>query len=249
MPKNDSKAAQNTINYQGDKANNVLDNIRGNLLPQNQQLQNRYNTAADESNIDYSQLAGLFKNFAETGGLTPEQIADIRARAIAPTRAVYQNAQTNINRQRALGGYSPNYTAATAKLTRGMSDAASDASVNANASIAELIQRGKLAGAQGGASLYGMTPGRANMYGNQLDSSNQQYNQLGQLQSNLGLGIIDSQIRKSQIPGNYQQALGNIGSTLGVIGKAATLGIPGNIGSNNMAAGTQDQYKTLPGYR
>jgi len=91
-----------------------------------------------------------YDEFSKTGGFSPENIQDIRARAIAPTRAVYQNAQSNIDRQRALqGGYSPNYTAATAKLTRGMSDAASDANVNANASIAEMIQRGKLAGLGG----------------------------------------------------------------------------------------------------
>ncbi len=259
MAKGDAGRVQNAINYQGGQAQNYLGNVRGNLLPQNQALQNRFNTAANQSGQDYSGLMGGYgdllgqargafgpqmagySQFAQTGGFSPQSIADIRARAIAPTRAVYQNAQSNIDRQRALGGYSPNYTAATAHLTRGLADATSDANVNANASIAQLIQQGKLSGlggmnqtdlarlgaqgqALGGATgLYGQAPGMPSIYGQQLGQANQQQINLQELQNQLGLGLIGSQIAKSQVPSNYQQALGNIGGTLGLVKKAGDI--------------------------
>src|SRR5712691_8155980 len=227
------------INYQGNLAQNQMGNVRGNLLPQNQALQNRFNVTADQSGQDYSgmmgnygdllnqarssfgpQMAG-YANFAQTGGFSPQDVQDIRARAIAPTRAVYQNAQSNIDRQRALQGYSPNYTAATAHLTRGLADATSDANVNANASIAQLIQQGKLSGlggmnatdlarlgaqsqALGGATnLFGQAPGMTSMYGQQLGQANQQQLLLQELQNQLGFGFIGNQIQKSQISSNY----------------------------------------------
>ncbi len=285
MSKGDSSKAQNMINYQGNLAQNNLNNVRGNLLPQNQALQNRFNTSADQSQADYGKIMSDYQNqigtarssfgpqmagygqFAQTGGFSPQDISDIRARAIAPTRAIYQNAQSNIDRNRALQGYSPNYTAATAHLTRGLADATSDANVNANASIAGLIQQGKLSGLSGmtqaeGARLaatlsalggqtgaYGTAPGMTSMYGNQLGQSNEQYNQLQQLQNQLGLGLISSQINKSQIPGNFQQGLGNIAGIMGLLGKAAPFfgggtgnqsGMPGTSGMNN--------WPTMPGY-
>src|SRR5713101_6860501 len=223
MSKGDAGRAQNAINYQGGLAQNYLGNVRGNLLPQNQALQNRFNTAADQSGQDYSRLMGGYNQFAQTGGFSPQNIQDIRARAIAPTRAVYQNAQSNIDRQRALAGYSPNYTAATAHLTRGLADATSDANVNANASIAQLIQQGKLAGLGGATNLYGQAPGMPSMYGQQLGQANQQQINLQELQNQLGLGLIGAQINKSQVPSNYQQALGNIGGTLGLVKKAGDI--------------------------
>lgn len=96
-------------------------------------------------------IAG-YGDFAKTGGFSDQNIQDLRARAIAPTRAVYSNAQDNIDRQRSLSGYSPNYTAATAKMTRDLANSISDSNVNANASIAQMVQQGKLAGNQGLAS-------------------------------------------------------------------------------------------------
>ena len=55
-----------------------------------------------------------FQQFAQTGGFSPEDLANIRARAVSPVRAVYANAQQNVNRQRALqGGYSPGFNRLT----------------------------------------------------------------------------------------------------------------------------------------
>jgi hypothetical protein len=88
------------------------------------------------------------RNFTQTGGYSDADIGNIRARAISPIRSIYANARMNVDRQRALqGGYSPNYTAATAKMAREQSSLLSDKVGDINASIAEMVQRGKLAGA------------------------------------------------------------------------------------------------------
>ena len=79
-------------------------------------------------------IMGRYEDFANTGGYSPGNIADMRARAISPSRAIYANMQRNIDRQRALqGGYSPNYTAASAKLAREGSQEISDINQNVNA--------------------------------------------------------------------------------------------------------------------
>lgn len=97
--------------------------------------------------------------FLETGGFSSEDLSNIRARATSPARAVYSNALRNVNRQRALqGGYSPNYTAAMTRMQREMGQATSDAAVNAEASIAQLVQQGKLGGLNALTSMYGNMP-------------------------------------------------------------------------------------------
>lgn len=91
-----------------------------------------------------------YKDFSQTGGFTPEGIADIRARGVSPIRAAYANAQQNINRQRSLaGGYAPNYIAATEKMSRTMPGQIAEANQNINANLAQMIQQGRLAGLSG----------------------------------------------------------------------------------------------------
>lgn len=92
---------------------------------------------------------GGYGDFADTGGFTPQGIQDIRARAIAPTRAIYSNAQDDLNRNRSLQGYSPNYNAASARMAREQSQIIGDQNTNANAGIAQMIQQGRLAGLGG----------------------------------------------------------------------------------------------------
>lgn len=216
-------------------------------------------------------IAG-FGNFADTGGLSDQDKQDLRARAISPTRAVYANAQSNLNQNRALQQFSPNYAASTAKMARDLSYGISDANVNANASIAQMVQQGKLAGLQGltsagsagqgisnqldqinlsgklaglqgmtgidqfnasaaagargqnisgmlGAlsgmtSLYGATPGMANTFGNQLLSSSNQLLQGQGYQNQIGQMMMGGQNNVSNTAGNFQSAMGNIGSVL-----------------------------------
>lgn len=101
-----------------------------------------------------------YQEFADTGGYSEKDIADLRARGISPVRAAYANAQANIERAKAIGGgYSPNYTAATAKMTRDQSQQAADATQNVNARLAEDIRSGKLAGLGGLTSVGGTMGG------------------------------------------------------------------------------------------
>jgi len=101
-----------------------------------------------------------FQDFSKTGGFSAADLANIRARAVSPVRAAYQNAQQNVNRQRSLqGGYSPGFGVLQARMQRQQGQGISDAATNAEASIAEMVQQGKLAGLQGMAGTEGRTSG------------------------------------------------------------------------------------------
>lgn len=98
-------------------------------------------------------LAG-FSEFAKTGGFSPEDLANIRARAISPVRATYANAEREVNRQRAIqGGYSPGFGVLQSRMAREQGQTAADAAENAEASIAQMVQQGRLQGLHGLASL------------------------------------------------------------------------------------------------
>jgi hypothetical protein len=107
-----------------------------------------------------------YQNFAQTGGYSPQDIANMRARGVAPIRAAYANAQQNIVRQRALqGGYSPNAIATQAKMAREQGQAMSDATQNVEAGLAQARNQGQLAGLSG---MYGVEGQRL---GANLDTS------------------------------------------------------------------------------
>lgn len=81
---------------------------------------------------------------------------------------------------------------------------------------------------QGKTSLYGTTPGLTNTFGNQLLQSSAQGLQGVGLQDQLAQQIINGQLQKSQVPGNFQSTLGNIGSIGSLIGNVAgsVVGLP-----------------------
>lgn len=158
-----------------------------------------------------------YQNFAQTGGYSPQDLANIRARSIAPIRGIYDSTVQGIQRQNALSGSygGANTSAALAKAARDMNYSTSDATTNAEANIAQLVQQGKLYGLgglastglgsnaqslqalQGQNSLYGTTPALTNTFGNQLLTSAAQ-------------GI--------NIPSDFNQTLGNIAGILGLSG-------------------------------
>jgi hypothetical protein len=187
-----------------------------------------YSGLMNQFKSDFGDVQNRFREFSQTGGYSPEDLANIRARAISPTRAVYANAQANIDRQRGLqGGYSPNYTAATAKMSRDLSQNISDTNTNANAAIAEMVQRGKLSGLQGlgqttaqGAGaltgLFGQTPGMASMFGNQQANAMDQWLNATGMQNQLGLGLIGNQIQAGQLPGKWEQGFGRVKDIAGM---------------------------------
>lgn len=72
-----------------------------------------------------------------TGGLSVNENA-LRERAIAPTRGLFEAGKRNLERQKALqGGYAPGYGAQMLALSRGQSQAASDAALSAENAINE----------------------------------------------------------------------------------------------------------------
>lgn len=177
-----------------------------------------------------------WQNMAATGGFTPQDIQDLRARAVAPVRAAYQTAQDNISRQRALsGGYSPGYTAAQAKMARDKAYGMSDAETSANAGIAGMKQSGMISGLQGltGAQLgalggmtgmYGTTPALSSTFGNQVLQSSGQNLQAAQLQKQLMDSIISGQLGRAGLPSRWDQlgsAAKGIGGMAGTIGTIA----------------------------
>ncbi|MBI3334571.1 hypothetical protein HYZ97_03730, partial [Candidatus Pacearchaeota archaeon] len=106
-------------------------------------------------------LANL-SNLAATGGLSPAEIADIRARDISPIRSIYANAQQNVERQRALaGGYSPNYNAVQAQMARDEAEQIAERTTAVNAGIAEMRAKGRLSAAPAYAGAAGSEAGRA----------------------------------------------------------------------------------------
>lgn len=112
---------------------------------------------------------GGYHNFADTGGYSPTDVAAIRARAQGPIRSAYDSASQNIDRQRNLqGGYSPNYGALQTKLARDSSQQMADAQTGVEASLADQIRQGKLAGLSGLSNLGGMQENA----GLQLDQAN-----------------------------------------------------------------------------
>mgnify|MGYP001604076029 FL=1 len=109
---------------------------------------------------EYNEVMSGYRDFSKTGGFSPMDISNMRSRAVSPVRAVYANAQQNVNRQRALqGGYSPGFGALQARMAREQSSGTSDAAINAEAGLAGQIQQGRLAGLSGMASNMRMPSG------------------------------------------------------------------------------------------
>lgn len=98
----------------------------------------------------YDQVLQGYSQFANTGGFSPQDLQNIRARSIAPIRANYANAVRDVDRQRALqGGYSPGYGVLRERMQRAQGQGQAEATTNAEAGISEMVQKGKLAGLEG----------------------------------------------------------------------------------------------------
>lgn len=279
MAKGDHQRMQNQVNYQGGLAQNNLNNLRTNITRQNQGLENRYNVAADAAANDYNNLMGQggnyfstvmgeplqdfaarggYQNFADTGGFSGQDLQNIRARSIAPMRAVYANANADVDRQRALqGGYAPNVIAARAKMARELSYNLGDMATNVEANIADQVRQGKLAGLsglnsidaallnartqrmglggdalKGMAALYGETPGQASMYGNQMLNSSNQALGVEDNQNKIMQNVLGGQNNVSNTAGNFQSAMGNAQSVANLVGTGAQIATnPGKVGT------------------
>src|SRR5262249_36009874 len=141
----------------------------------------------------------------------------------------------------------PNYTAAKAKTARDLAYATSDATTNAEAAIAQMIQSGKLSGLGGMSSagatgrgqglqglnamtkLYGTTPAQSALFGNQTLQALGQGVQTQGLQNEILKTLIGGQNEAAKVPGNFAQGLGNVAGIGNLIGGGASMlsGFPG----------------------
>jgi len=265
MPKGDPKRIQNAIDSQGGLAQNWLNNTRNNLVPQNQDLQNRAQVAYDRGDRDYSNIQtglndyisknydpstygayGGYKDFSETGGFTPEQVAAMRARGEGAVRSTFDASKRRLEQQnRIMGGSSTARTAALAKLTRDTAHEVGDADISLEAQLADSIRSGKLAGLsgmtnidsdrmrnalggfQGLTSAYGTKPGMADMYGGLLNQSNSQMIDMQELQQKLAEMIIDAQLGRGKMPTRFDAFRSAAGGIKDIVG----------LGSNIFAGG------------
>jgi hypothetical protein len=155
-----------------------------------------------------SPALGGYRTFAESGGFSPQDITNIRARSIAPIRAMYQQGMDETERAKNLqGGYMPNFAPAMAKMQREQSYRIGDQALNTEAELANQIRQGRLAGL-GGLHQLGL-------------GINQQGLQAGELGANTANQMIRNQIAKSGVKTNFQEALGNVGGVADIVGRGA----------------------------
>ena len=94
---------------------------------------------------------GNFKNFAETGGWSPQEMADFRARSSAGLPEMYGNMRGELMRGRTVqGGYGPGYNEATSQMSRDSARSLAEANLGAETNIANSVRQGKMWGSEQG---------------------------------------------------------------------------------------------------
>lgn len=157
----------------------LLDDV---ISPQMHTFWNNYKSNLPQAQADQRNIMGRYQNFADTGGFSNADLANIRARSISPIRSVYSRSLAELDRHKALqGGYMPNYASARSRFARDQGQLTSDATTNAEAGIAQMRQQGRLAGLGGMSGMYSATPGMLNMFGNQALQSAGQGLDIGRL--------------------------------------------------------------------
>lgn len=210
MAKYDDKRSRNLQNYNQNRGEQLFNNASQFLGAQGQQFQQDYGQARQsDTSMRDSAMKG-FQNFADTGGFTPTGIAAMRSRAISPIRAAYSNAQRNVERQQAMGGTSAGHNTLMARMAREQGQAASDATTNTEAGIAQMIQQGKLAGNQGINQLYGTTPAESNLFARSVLENANQGLQLTGMENNRMAGLLNNQTELTRAPGTSDSVWNNV---------------------------------------
>jgi hypothetical protein len=204
-----ANSGEDRSNYTGAVEQNKAD--YGNIMGGYNAFRTGLNTPGEHANIKAGRPAELgesfgylreampgYRDFAKTGGYSPTDVQELRARGTAPIRAAYGSAMRGLDRSRALGGAggSPNYIAALSKANREQPGALADATTNVNAGLADSIRQGKQFGLGGitqtGATMGGLASDDASRQ-LQASMSNQNYElqnrgmQLQALQGQTGL--------------------------------------------------------------
>ena len=187
MAKKDDRSGRRDLTEQRNIAQNNLTNMREDMLiPQAQQAQNNW-TKATEGDFQTNQnILNKFEEFSNTGGYSPQDIANMRSRGVAPIRGIYANANREVDRSKALqGGYSPGYGVLKGRMAREQSSALSDATIGVESNLAQMKQQGRLAGIAGMSQQYGTTPGMTATHGTQANNATTNWLQGQKLQNDI----------------------------------------------------------------
>lgn len=221
MAYGDDKRVRNRIEEQRGLAQNNLTNLRTRTVDQQYPMFfDNYRNAVNQQAGERSNIFKGYGEFAKTGGFSPLDTANIRARSMAPNRGIFDAARRGINR---FGG--PARTAALSRLSRDTGQQMSDTATAAEANIAQMRQQGRLAGIGGMANMYSATPGLVNMYGNQLQQNTQQQLGIEGLQNQFSLGLINAQQQAAQLPGKWEGIMGRINDVVDLGSKVASAGM------------------------
>lgn len=110
----------------------------------------RQSVAAGRETELYGTAAPGYKEFATTGGISPEQEEMTRRRTASGISSMYSRLRDALNRKRMVqGGYSPGFGAQEAKLDRGAAAATGEALTGTDLGLLEQKRQGRLAGLGG----------------------------------------------------------------------------------------------------
>lgn len=156
-----------------------------------------------------------YQQFAQTGGLSPSDIRDLRSRNNSTIRSIYSSGKDDLARNKALsGGYMPNFGAANNQLARQESNQIGDMNAKSNADIVNMMLSGKQFGLTGIQNL-------TDLFGRQVLGSNQQGIDIQNLQNQLAELFTNAQLGRAKLPDRWDTAKkiagigGDVGSAIG----------------------------------
>jgi hypothetical protein len=215
-------------------------NTASSLLPS---ITGGYSDIASTSGYDPTVLGNINAtntNLAQTGGISPDQVASMEDKASQAAQSTYQTGAAAAERAQAATGSYGVSGSITGSLARQGSEAAAQAAQNVSGSIAQIQQQGEIAGAEGlqqtqqaqvGNRLTALA-GNTNIYGmneNQVSTTVSQilqdYQQTGQMNAQ-DMAILTNLANQ---PGVFDKIVGTIGTLGGAFG-----GILGGIGLNKI---------------
>lgn len=186
-----------------------------------------------------------YGNFALTGGFSPDDIRNFRARSNSVIPSYYAAQDQAIARNNAIsgGGNTAANTAARLSLSRQAAQQAGQQSINTEASLADQIRQGKLAGLAGQAGVYGNVAQAGQNMGQSL-ASNKLYGLTGA--GNLTTGMVNSQnqAKEAALAGMAALEKANLDAASGA--RSGNLSAEGNI-LNTSNQGTEAALSGLTG--
>jgi len=181
---------------------------------------NKYMGGFDTANANLGQSAESYKGFMNTGGFSAEDLANMRARALAPSRSIYQNAQDNMSTQMSRAGLNPLAGQAYQnKQLREANQGIGDITTQNEANISQQVQAGKLAGTAGLANV-GVSQAQIANYQTQARSQVEQLDQQMRAQGLSGMTDIEKTRLAAQLTNQQITQAGQIATNQGILGKA-----------------------------